>query len=627
MARHDEWGVADGWWATDGSWREADPATRDRLHRAQGAEAHPDGVPSDPPMWFVHPGETHPLWSPATIVLEDATVLTAGEQLPAELPLGVHSLVPDDGGPTTTLFVVPERAPRPSRGWGWSTQLYGTRSADSWGHGDLEDLAELARWTANAGGSLLAHNPLGAPLPLEHVPVSPYFASSRRFWSPLYLRVESVAGADRLGDELSAAATAGHELNRRALLDHDRVWALKRTALEQIWQLERTGSSPTPPPAHDADPELTLYATFCALCEHHGTGWLDWPAELRHPDAPAVRAFAARHPERVAFHRWLQEQLDVQLAAAARAGAGLMADLPVGFDPSGFDAWVDQDLLAPGCSVGAPPDEFSPTGQDWGLAPYVPWRLRAAGYAPWITTLRRVLRHASALRIDHVMGLFRLFWIPGDADARHGGYVHHRGSDLLDLAVMEAARAGATLVGEDLGTVEAEVRTALSDRDVFGYRIGWFADDPPADWPRTTLASLTTHDLPTVAGLWSGQDARDRAAAGVAADPDGDAVLRARLERLARLGGADAELALDGSSEDERLRALVLAAHDALAHSGSDLAVATLEDAIGVRSRPNLPGTVDEHPNWRQALPVSIEDLDAAGAAEIADVMGRAGRR
>lgn len=628
MTRHDEWGVADGWWATDGTWRDADGATRDRLHRAQGAAEHPEGVPADPPMWFVHPGEEHRLWSPATLVLEDATTLRADQHLPSELPLGVHQLVPDDGGPATTLFVVPERAPRPARGWGWSTQLYGTRSERSWGHGDLADLAELARWTATAGGSLLAHSPLGAPLPLDRVQVSPYFASTRRFWSPLFLRVESVPGAELLGDDLAAAAAAGRELNRTTRLDHDRVWALKRGALEQVWS--RTGTaapSGAAPHEADADPELTLYATFCALCEHHGTGWLDWPAEHRHPGAAAVRAFAAGHADRVAFHRWLQHQLDAQLAQAAGAGAGLMADLPVGFDPSGFDAWVDQDLLAADCSVGAPPDDFSPTGQHWGLAPYVPWRLRAAGYAPWIATLRRVLRHASALRIDHVMGLFRLFWIPGDADAHHGGYVHHRGTDLLDLAVMEAARAGATLVGEDLGTVEPEVRTALADRDVFGYRIGWFADDEPDDWPAATLASLTTHDLPTVAGLWSGQDARDRAAAGLAPDPDGDAVLRSRLERLARRGGVEPEAPPEGSTEAERERAIVLAAHAALAHSGSDLAVATLEDAVGVRSRPNLPGTVDEHPNWRQALPVPIEDLDAAGAAEVAAVMGTVGRR
>ena len=216
------------------------------------------------------------------------------------------------------------------------------------------------------------------------------------------------------------------------------------------------------------------------------------------------------------------------------------------------------------------------------------------------------------------MGLFRLFWIPSGEDAPSGGYVHHRATDLLDLAVMEATRAGATLVGEDLGTVEDDVRDALAERDVFGYRVGWFDADPPSSWPATTLASLTTHDLPTAAGMWSGQDARDRAAAGLAPDPDGDALLRSRLAQLARLGfEADPEVAgapgAPGATGPDEERSVVLAAHAALARSGSDLVVATLEDAVGVRSRPNLPGTVDEHPNWRRPLPTRLEDLDDAG--------------
>jgi 4-alpha-glucanotransferase len=380
--------------------------------------------------------------------------------------------------------------------------------------------------------------------------------------------------------------------------------------MEAIWaEVRGLDSTRTALAEADGDVELRRFATFCALAEHHGGGWDTWPAALRHPDDRGVAEFAAAHRDRVELHRWMQLQTAAQLDRAARAGAGLMADLPVGFDPSGFDAWIDQDLLALGCSIGAPPDDFSPTGQDWGLPPYVPWKLRAAAYGPWIATLRRIFAHCAALRVDHVMGLFRLFWIPAGDDARAGGYVYHRGDELLALAVTEAARAGASLVGEDLGTVESHVRDAMIDRDVFGYRIGWFADEPPEQWPAATLASLTTHDLPTVAGLWSGQDAADRAAAGVPDDPDGDALLRSRLARLAHVD--------DAASEHE----VVLGAHRTLAASASDLAIATLEDAVGERSRPNLPGTVDEHPNWRRALKVPIEGLDDAGAAEIAAVM------
>ena len=620
MSRHDQWGVAEGWWTTDGHWHPVEDHTMDALRASQRDRLSEDGPPPDPPMWFARAGERHPLHSPGTVQLDDGTSLECVAELPPDLPLGAHRLHPADGGPTTELFVVPRRSPRPRRGWGWSTQLYASRSHRSWGLGDLADLGDLARWTAECGGSLLAHSPLGAPLPTDHQQPSPYYASTRRFWSPLYLRIEDVRGAELVGGPLDVAVAVGRALNADDRLDRDRVWALKRAALESIWaqvgaservrdELARAGG----------DAELTRFAVFCALAEHHGSGWSTWPDELRHPDSDAVTAFAGQHGERVAFHRWIQVEADAQLQRAAGAGAGLMADLPVGFDPSGFDAWTDQDLLALDCSVGAPPDDFSPTGQDWGLPPYIPWRLRSVAYRPWLDTLRRVLRHSAALRIDHVMGLFRLFWIPSGGSALEGGYVHHRGSDLLDLAVMEAALAGATLVGEDLGTVEHEVREALTGRDVFGYRIGWFADDPPANWPATTLAALTTHDLPTVAGIWSGQDAADRASAGQAPDPAGDARLLSHLERLAAGSSHPPIGETDERETDER--EMSLRAHAALARSGSDLALATLEDAVGVRSRPNLPGTVDEHPNWRRALPVPIEDLDAAGAAQVAAIM------
>lgn len=604
----DTFGISSGWRGTDGDWHAIAPETLAALRSAQGAQQYPDGPPQDAHLWFVHPGETPELWSEGLISLADGGEVLAQTHLPSDLPLGAHELRPANGGPVTSLFVVPLRSLLPKRSWGWSTQLYATRSCNSWGQGDFVDLANLANWSEQTGASLLAHNPLGASLPLEHQQPSPYYASSRGFLSPLYLRVESVIGADLIGDQLTKATTAGRELNANPLIDRDRIWALKLSALDSIWAKVRNA----PVVQHSlsiavGDTALTQHAQFCALAEYHGSGWQDWPERYQHPDSQAVQEFCGEHADRVGFWRWLQIECEVQLSVAARAGSALMADLPVGFDPNGSDAWCNQDLLALDCKIGAPPDEFNQQGQDWGLPPFVPWKLRQAGYAPWLETLRRVLKHCDTLRVDHVMGLFRLFWIPEGMTPASGGYVSQFGAELLDLAVMEAARAGAALVGEDLGTVEEEVRTALSDRDVFGYRIGWFAEEDPERWPANTLGSLTTHDLPTVAGLWTGADTEQRSATAIPPDPSGDHLLRSRLARLA------------GVAEDVELPAeqVVLAAYHSLAASGSDLAIVTLEDAVGVTQRPNLPGTVDEHPNWRTALPVLIEELDGTAAAII----------
>ena len=383
----DAWNVADGWTGTDGRWHVVDPATRSALQAAQGAELHPDGPPPPPPHWFVRLGERHVLWSGCVLELEDGSTIGPVHELDPDLPLGVHRLVPEDGGPATTLFVVPSGVPGPGRTWGWSTQLYATRSRASWGQGDLGDLARLARWAQSTGASLLAHNPLGASLPLAHQQPSPYYASSRRFLSPLYLDVTAVHGARAIGSDLERAAAAGVALNASERIDRDQVWRVKLAALEDIWAQLRGVESIR---RHWPDDALAeQHALFCTLAEHHRSGWLDWPEQHRHPDLPTVAAFAEAHRDRVDFWRWLQVECEAQLAAAAGAGAGLIADLPVGFDPSGSDAWIDQDLLALDCSVGAPPDDLGPLGQDWGLPPYIPWKLRQAGYAPWIDTLRR----------------------------------------------------------------------------------------------------------------------------------------------------------------------------------------------------------------------------------------------
>jgi 4-alpha-glucanotransferase len=601
----DRWGVGDGWWATTGEWVEIEPSTRRGLREAIGE-------PQESWCWFVDAGSTAGIWSPGTIEVDPdipggGGSITVVDHLPGDLPVGAHRLVSDNGH-VTHLFVIPHRAPDIGRGWGWAAQLYGLRSERNWGHGDLFDLATLGRRCIDAGARVLAHNPLGPPVPVHPLQPSPYYPSSRRLGSPLYLAVERVPGAELLGSELERAASAGQALWQGGRIRHDEVWDLKLDALDRIWT-----ALGRPDPVLSSEPiearhgggaawvrACAVNARFNALAEAHGSGFDRWPGELRRIDSPPVHEACNELAERVAFWRWVFTQVDEQNAVAQDSGPGLLADLPVGFDPSGADAWADAELLALGWRIGAPPDDFAPQGQDWGLPPYVPWALRRAGYRPWLDTLRCAVRHASVLRIDHVMGLMRLYWIPEGGEASHGGYVYGFGAELLELAVMVAHTAGVALVGEDLGTVDPSVREVMDRRGVYGYRVGWFEEGSPAEWPERTVATPSTHDLPTLAGLWDGTDAADRRRAGLAADPEGDALLRRRMARLADIDpAASVEV-------DEVVRRVQAGMGDA----GSDLAVANLEDAARQRSRPNLPGTVDAHPNWRQMLPIALEDLD-----------------
>jgi 4-alpha-glucanotransferase len=343
---------------------------------------------------------------------------------------------------------------------------------------------------------------------------------------------------------------------------------------------------------------LEEFATFCTLAERHGAGWRRWPAEHRHPASPAVARFAAERAQRVGFHAWLQWQLDEQLARAGQA-LRLVTDLAIGFDGEGADAWAWQDVLAQDVTVGAPPDEFALEGQDWGLPPFVPHRLRAAGYGPFIETVRAGLRHAGGMRVDHVMGLFRLYWVPNAATARDGAYVRYPTDDLLAILALESERARALVIGEDLGTVEPGVRERLAAERILSTRILLF-EPTPWEYPALSLAAVTTHDLPTVRGLWTGSDLREQATAGLAPNAEGTGALRARVRELAGLG--------DGAPSG----AVTLAIHRRLAEAPSGIVVATLDDALDVAERPNLPGTTsDRRANWSLALPAPLEEVQA----------------
>jgi 4-alpha-glucanotransferase len=291
--------------------------------------------------------------------------------------------------------------------------------------------------------------------------------------------------------------------------------------------------------------------------------------------------------------------LDEQFAAAGTEIA-LLGDLAIGFDPGGADAWVWQDVVAQGVHVGAPPDEFNAEGQDWGLPPFAPWKLRAVGYEPLVQTVRSALEHCGALRVDHVMGLFRLFWIPEGGTPADGTYVRFPDTELLDIVALESARAGAVIVGEDLGTVEDEVRAQLTDRGVLSYRLVWFEPEPPEQFPTQALAAVTTHDLPTLAGVWTG------------ADEQADAGLREHLVELT------------GHAVDAPIDDVVVATYARLAQAPSMVVTATFDDALRVKQRPNLPGTTTARPNWSLALPSPIEEfVDDPVVAEIAAALRR----
>ena len=566
------------------------PAVRAAVRAAMGLGA--DEEPSAAPVAIVPRGALLP--AAGDLVLEDGTTLGVVAAMPHDAPFGYHRLAGDNGR-DWLLVTGPGRCHLPAdlRAWGWPVQLATTRSLASWGIGDLADLGTLARWAADEGARFLAVSPLGAPNPGPVPEPSPYYPSTRRFGNPLHLAIADVPGA-RATPELEAA---GRALSATPLVDRRRVWELKRAAREHAW-----AGGAFDRPAFDAwraeqADSLERWATFVVLGERLGAGWRSWPARYRDPGSRAVREIAEQEADRVAFHAWIQWCFDRQLRAASQP-IRRIADIPVGSDPGGFDAWDWQAQLAMDATAGAPPDRFNESGQDWGLPPFVPHRLQLAAYRPFIEMLRASLRHAGGLRIDHVLGLFRLWWVPAGHDPRDGAYVTYPTDELLEIVALESHRAGAIVIGEDLGTVPAGVRHELRRRRLLSTRLAMFERRPPARWPRRALAAVTTHDLPTVAGVMSGADLADQAASGVTPDRRGLQLVRSRLMRVA------------GAGRDAGVREVLLGLHRAVSGSPSMLVAATLEDALGVAERPNMPGTAQRRPaNWSRPLPMTIDEV------------------
>jgi len=437
-------------------------------------------------------------------------------------------------------------------------------------------------------------NPLHAVDPVIPQENSPYSPGSRMWRNPLYLSVEHVAGPEGGTAELEPLADAARALNADGRIDRDAVFMLKMRALETIWS--RRG----PDRRFDdfrvsQGPGLEGFAIYNALIEEFGAGWREWPPEFRRPGSEAVRSFAARRADRISFHAWLQWQLDRQLEEASRE-IDIVHDLAIGVGPEGADSWWWQDVLATGSSVGAPPDDYNVNGQDWGVLGFDPNALAHANFEPFIQMVRTAMRHAGGIRFDHVMGLFRLYWVPDGFPADQGAYVTYPSDILLDILALESQRAEAYVIGEDLGTVADGVREEMAARKMLSYKLLWFEKDPPNEWPELSLAAATNHDLPTTAGLWTGADAVSVRKLG--RDPN-QTFLEGMIEKI---------IGHTGVGRKASAQEVVRRSYSVMAEGSSAIVTAQLEDPLEVTERYNQPGTMGEW-NWTASLPEPLEEV------------------
>lgn len=683
------YGVATEYWDQGGAHVEVGATTVTAVLRALGVDTSaPDFVARGleemrlrdwrrmiPPVFVTTQGDVRRLWvhvphgraAEAWIEFEDGTrrtlrqmdhwvepvmvdgVLT-GEvsfSIPGDLPLGYHQVHARSGRleAAAPMIMTPRKLDPVSivgaRQWGFMEQVYATRSRTSWGMGDLGDCAALAIWSGRElGAGFLLVNPLHAAAPTPPMTPSPYLPTTRRFANPIYLRIEdipeffqlSAAVRDRVDELASALRSRNHTAD---LIDRDAVWSAKRIALEQVFAL---GLAPQRAAAFRAYLEsqgagLVDFATWCAICDAYGPDSGTWPPGLRHPGLTAVADFRARNAAAVEFHAWLQWLVDEQLEAAQRGArssgmaVGLMHDLAVGVHPEGADSWALQDVLAAGVSVGAPPDMYNQVGQDWSQPPWRPDALADAAFVPYRDMLRTVLRHAGGLRIDHVLGLFRMWWVPRGMPANAGTYVRFDHDAMVGILCLEAHRAGAVVVGEDLGTVESWVQDVLRDRGILGTSILWFETREngsvkrPHEWRRDVLASVTVHDLPPTAGYLRDEHVRIRGELSLLTRPVSEERAAAARERQAWTDVARSLDLLDlqaDTTTQAGLDALAIALHRVAATSPARLIGIGLPDVVGDRRAQNQPGTDQEYPNWR----VPMTDADGKSVL-LEDVMAK----
>ncbi|WP_347345960.1 4-alpha-glucanotransferase [Microbacterium sp.] len=571
--------------------------------------------------------------------------------LPADLPLGWHTIHAEqrmhdadepDAVDECALAVTPDQLPptpsRPGNGgraWGLMAQLYSVRSHSSWGIGDFADLGELASVAADRGADFLLVNPIHAAEVVPPIEPSPYLPATRRFLAPLYIRPEDIPEAAKLPKTKAARLVAAHASVADANLDADRLdrdaaWTAKLVALELVFRVRRLKTRQRSLDAYiEAQGQPLLdFALWCALEEHFAATLAPGeplPDEASDISSPLVARLREQLADRVAFHTWLQWVADEQVAAAQRRATeegmriGVMHDLAVGVHPKGSDAWSLRSMYAQGVSVGAPPDMYNQQGQDWSQPPWLPTALAESGYAPLRDLVRTMLRGAGALRIDHIMGFFRLWWIPAPLGPQAGTYVRYDHEAMIGVLALEAHRAGAVIVGEDLGNVEPWVRDYLSGRGILGTSVLWFETEnggpkPPEHYRAAVLATVNTHDLPPTAGYLQDEHVALRARLGLLTQPVDEALAEAATEREGMLSVLR-ERGLIGADATEQQIVEALYVH--LVASPSRLLGVALVDAVGERRVQNQPGTHREYANWQVPLadaaghPVLVEDLVA----------------
>ncbi len=581
-------------------------------------------------------------------------------ELPADLPHGYHEIemrVGDHAPVVSRLIAAPATCYQPpalaagKRWWGLVAQLYTVRSATNWGYGDFADLEALVRLAAARGAAFVGLNPLHALFPADPGNASPYSASSRRALNVLYIApyvVPEFSTSSAVRSLVNGAAFRARLDAARAStqVDYVTVAGLKFEVFELLFaefQREQLARNTARALAFRAfvlqgGAALRLHATFDAIDEHlRGTlgtpaGWQNWPQEYRHPHAAAVRDFQAEHAERIEFYAYLQwlatDQLSASQALARKLGMqiGLYCDYAVGVNSSGSETWSDQVVYCMGAAIGAPPDPLALKGQDWGIPPQDPAGLARAQFAPFIGLVRASLNSCGALRLDHVMALFRQWWVPRGLSSTAGGYVHYPLDVLLSILALESERAQALIVGEDLGTVPDEMRRAMQQYAIYHYKVMFFEKEgdgfrPPANYERRALATVTTHDLPTLRAWWQGDDIdmRER----LQLYPSAEAAAKVKLDRaldrqrlLSALQAAALTLPLPDETTAPYSDEFAVAAHAFLAKSAAALVAVQLEDLIGMVEPINVPGTSNEYPNWQRKMAQPLEEIFAAPGAQ-----------